>query len=489
VNTTAAPIGTSGNWNSSVWGDYDKDGDADLYHCNGLSGSKLFRNDGFGVFIDATAAISHALATEVGAAWGDYDNDLDLDLCIGTYFGPTLLFRNEGSGAFSNVTHGPLLNPQQGQGVTWWDYDNDTDLDLYLTCYGTESRLFRNDSGTMVDVPGGPLNSLGHARGAACSDNTDQDGDLDLFLVNHAAPDKLFRNDGNYGNHWLDVELVGQGSGIGAQVTVWTGGTHQIREISGGSGYLCQNSLIAHFGLGSLSTVDSVSVRWPSGLVEVYPGPPVDALFTAFETVLFENAAVPPLSNASNGRGVSWEDYDQDGDMDIYVVNYQAPNKLFRNEGSGFITAGQLESTAWGQSAVWGDYDNDGDPDVYLCNLLYNNKLYRNEGNGTFADVTALPVGDDLTILATWGDFDGDGDLDLYLIRGNQSSKMLRNDGGGAFANVTNGALEQFGGTSIAPADYDLDGDLDLFIARNGADKYLRNEGPMVFLDDKRSLG
>src|SRR4029077_2324191 len=98
----------------------------------------------------------------------------------------------------------------------------------------------------------------------------DGDGDLDLYVANLNQPNRLFRNDGEGdGRHWLQVRPVGTISNrpaIGARVTVLAGGVRQLREISGGSGYLSQEAPWACFGLGGATTVDSLVIRWPSGI-------------------------------------------------------------------------------------------------------------------------------------------------------------------------------------------------------------------------------
>jgi hypothetical protein len=107
----------------------------------------------------------------------------------------------------------------------------------------------------------------------------DNDGDLDLYLANDGQANKLFRNEAASGNHWLQVKLQGTVSnraGIGARVKVVAGGVTRIRELSGGSGLLSQDALVASFGLGSATTIDLLEVRWPSGIVQDTVGVAVD---------------------------------------------------------------------------------------------------------------------------------------------------------------------------------------------------------------------
>jgi hypothetical protein len=96
---------------------------------------------------------------------------------------------------------------------------------------------------------------------------------LDLYLVNDGQSNILLRSDLTGSNHWLQLDLVGRvsnRSAIGARARVVAGGLHQIQEVSGGSGYMSQNSLTLEFGLGMAAVADSVIISWPSGYVETY---------------------------------------------------------------------------------------------------------------------------------------------------------------------------------------------------------------------------
>ena len=183
------------------------------------------------------------------------------------------LLRNDDGGAFVDVTSGPLGDTGLGFGVAWGDYDNDGDLDLYLANYNSANKLFRNDGGgAFVDVTSGPLGDTGGGQGVAWGDY-DNDGDLDLYLANFGEANKLLRNEATAGQHWLQVKLQGTLSnraGIGARVRVVAGGESQIREISGGSGFLSQDAMVASFGLGAATMVDSLIVSWPSGIVNAF---------------------------------------------------------------------------------------------------------------------------------------------------------------------------------------------------------------------------
>src|SRR5207237_135554 len=109
------------------------DGDQDLYIVNSGSNCKLFRNNGAGTFTDVTVApLDNAGSNGRCAIWGDYDNDGDLDLYLVNFGSPNKLLRNDGGGVFVNVASGALADNGNGAGAAWADYDNDGDLDLYI---------------------------------------------------------------------------------------------------------------------------------------------------------------------------------------------------------------------------------------------------------------------------------------------------------------------------------------------------------------------
>jgi len=268
VNATSGPLGDTGNGVGVAWGDYDNDGDQDLYLSKWGQADKLLRNDGGGAFVDVTSDPLGDTGQNNGVAWGDFDNDGDLDLYLSNYGGANKLLRNEGDGSFTDATNGPLGDTANSVGVAWGDFDNDGYLDLYLANAGQANKLFRNEgAGVFTDATSGPLGNTAGGRGVAWGD-CDNDGDLDLYLANADAANALFYNDAAGGNRWLHVNLLDAGSapnGIGARVYAYCGGQMQMREVSGGSGYLSQDSLTQEFGLGTATVVDSLVVEWPSG--------------------------------------------------------------------------------------------------------------------------------------------------------------------------------------------------------------------------------
>ena len=264
VDATVAPLGDAGWGRSAEWVDGDADGDLDLYLVR-QSSNIFYRNGGDGSFSNATAALALGDAGNgYGAAWADYDNDGDLDVYV-VNEGPNRLYRNDGA-AFVNVTVPPLDDAGTGRGAAWADFDADGWLDLYLVNNGA-SKLFRNQSGSFSDATHPALGATGSGSGSGWAD-IDADGDLDLYLAYADGPNRLVRND-TPGGHWLELDLLGTASnrlGLGARVTAVAGPLRVTRALGGDAGYLSQNAPTLHFGLGAETVVDTLILRWPSGL-------------------------------------------------------------------------------------------------------------------------------------------------------------------------------------------------------------------------------
>ena len=282
-----------------LFADYDGDGDADLYVANDSNANFLYRNDrgGFAdVSLHANAAygeMGHTQAS-MGLAWGDHDGDGHPDIFT-THFESdyNTLYRNEGNGMFANATAAAgLARPSYsklGFGTGFFDYDNDGDLDLLVvnghvypqiersgsgTGYAQLNQLFGNlGDGRFELLAPPPDDAFGVARvsrGSAIGDY-DDDGDLDIFITNLNDRPALLRNEVGTRQNWLGVRLVGTVSnrdGIGARVRLVAGGRAQFRDMLCGSSFLSSEDPRALFGLGQVELVDSLQVSWPSGATQ-----------------------------------------------------------------------------------------------------------------------------------------------------------------------------------------------------------------------------
>ena len=298
----------------SAWGDYDGDGAPDLYVSNFGHLNRLYRNEGGGRFVDVAEEVGVAEPVRSFAAWfWDYNNDGRLDLFVAGY-GPEIadvaadylglanegarprLYRNDGPGGFTDVTReAGLHHVHLTMGANFGDLDNDGFLDFYL---GTgwpsfdaigPNVMYRNSEGVRfedVTFSGG----FGHVQkghGIAFGDY-DRDGDQDVFAQmggfypGDAFANALYRNPGN-DNRWLSVRLVGTTSnrsaiGVVVRVDVETpDGPRSVYAHVNSGGSFGGSSLEQEMGLGRASRVVSLSVRWPSGLAQVFSDVPLDS--------------------------------------------------------------------------------------------------------------------------------------------------------------------------------------------------------------------
>jgi len=303
--TEGAPVEDAFISRSVNWVDYDNDNDLDLFVSNEAGqANNLYENTGGGSFQSVTGiAITQTNYSSMGSSWGDIDNDGDLDLFVCNYDDNNELFINEGNGEFTAVQQEPLTTDGGFSfGSTFGDYDNDGDLDLFVTNgFGAtqlQNFLYLNQGdGTFIrDETSIPDLSTQCSFGAAWGD-LDNNGFLDLLVTTCRrngqlpVPNQLYYNQGN-DHHWLKVKLQGTASnyyGIGAKVylkAVINGEpAWQLRQISAQDGYNCQNSLLAHFGLGSSSSVDSIRIEWPSGIVDHFVPLEIDTTVTIVEGV------------------------------------------------------------------------------------------------------------------------------------------------------------------------------------------------------------
>jgi enediyne biosynthesis protein E4 len=234
----------------------------------------LYRNDGGGGFTPLTNAITLDSGNVLLPTWADYDNDGKLDLFVGHYNSTSRVFHNEGEGVFTKMEIGAARQNAFG---TWADVDNDGHLDLMISggqSYDVRQQFYHNNGdGTFTELTNiAPATYIGRFGTGIWADY-DNDGFLDLFLPHMRTMDNslLFHNNGN-SNHWLMVKLEGtvcNRAAIGAKVRVKAtiGGKTfwQMREISGGNGSM--SDMRAHFGLGDATNAEITRVEWPSGQV------------------------------------------------------------------------------------------------------------------------------------------------------------------------------------------------------------------------------
>ena len=367
---------------------------------------------------------------------------------IGTSEGVS--FRTHGVAGFREAEDGDPLAavrdlPSKASGVAPRDYDNDGDLDLLVCAENYKgSRLFRNDKGVLTDVTkeAGLLES---ARAGAWADY-DGDGDSDLVLSsgwklhlfeNAGAPswqfrdaNKLLPRQARYsteGIGWLDYDRDGRPDLLIANGAYGILLYHNTGRASPRFKDVSRTAGLGPKGIGVglsdfLSIADLNGDGLPDFLYNIRGRTCLFAKNTGWGR--FEAAENTGLDYKSRQRiGFALGDYDNDGDLDVFVPMSMG-NKLLRNEGKAHFRdvtdqAGALKDSTRGSSAAWGDVDNDGDLDLYVGRWYSADELYANNGDGTFRLASKEFRIDQESRTTARGtlffDYDRDGDLDLFV--------------------------------------------------------------------------
>jgi hypothetical protein len=349
----------------------------------------------------------------------DFDNDGDLDLYIGNSTGlggtnrPNLVYKNERNFQFTKIRNGILATKiyNTNPGNNWGDADNDGDWDLF-----NHGELYINDGFGNFEISPDLISSKKEVCGTWIDYNNDSY--LDIFTNVFLDGNYMYKNNGD-------------------------------------------------------NTFSKVSI-----------GPPTD-------------------NSIGISQSSSWSDCDNDGDLDFFEPNFlifwepstPANNKLHINNNDGTFSEIDSHSPIVNDSlgatgGAWGDYDNDGDMDIYVFSVMVGettNYLYRNMGNLNFERIIIEPDSTikKFTYTGTWGDFNNDGFLDLFVGVVPAASVLQKhctfkenlffiNNGDGTFSRKTTGSIIKDGAQALAANDFDNDGDLDLIITHgNLAPPYL----------------
>ena len=407
--------------------DIDNDGDIDLYIVNiphpftqdvgpDSKTNVLYRNNGDGTFTNIThiAGVGHQ-GYGMGCVFADYDGDGNIDLYV-TNYGANVLYRNNGDGTFRDVTETAGIGCELwSTGAAFADVDGDTDLDLYVCNYVTydldkleqmqeeslqsgkpvpsalnphvfepqDNVFYRNNgNGTFTDVTTEVGIAAPGGRSMQCLfSDFDNDNDLDLYVANDTSVNYTYRNDGN--GTFTDVSDESWAADFRGSMGVSAGDYDGDGDI---------DLFMSHW-------VDEENALYRNLLVESGSQNPPTSKQIRFVDESY-SAMLAEVGIKQIGWGTTLFDYDNDGDLDIFVTN-----------GSTFQELKQ--------------------PEVLIPQV---DALFSNNGDGTFTDVsestgiTALPtrVGRG----ATFGDYDNDGDVDIFIVNNHAPPTLLRNDGG-----------------------------------------------------------
>ena len=367
---TSSPIVTDASFSvSAAWGDYDSDGDQDLFVPNTNDENNfLYKNEGNGQFTKVTVGdIVNDGGKSVGASWGDYDNDCDLDLFVANAGGQNnFLYQNNGDGTFTKVTNSIIsISGGNSHGSSWVDYDNDGDIDLLVTNDADENNFLytNNNDGTFTTIGNIITQDGGKSFGAAWAD-VDNDFDLDLHIANHDNEDNfLYLNERGKCSSKACFTFVGTTSnrsayGSTVKVLATIGGVQrwQMRELTSltGGGIGGQNDQKTLIGLADAGQIDSMVITWSSGIVQKFGTMAVDTCWTITEQD--GSKVCGAVYNDVNGNCI--KDSNEDGIPNMLVTVSPGNRQTFTNENGeyefnlspGTYTVTQVDNAAWAKS-------------------------------------------------------------------------------------------------------------------------------------------
>jgi len=358
--------------------DYNNNGLQDIY-CTSqatTATNRLYSNVAASTYTDVTfSAFVMDFRRGVAQAWGDFNNNGWMDLYVGNInSNRNVFFKNNGDGTFSEAALAAgIQDVGDARTSAWLDVNNDGKLDLFTTNHVNPNRLYLNNGNETFTNIAQAAGIAGPQDGFAISwGDFDRDGDLDVLIAGHSYGLVLLRNDGGNALNFLNVTLVGDHdnkSGIGSRVTIYHDTIMQIREVNGGRGSVSQDALSVHFGLGNALMVDSMLIRWPSGMVQKLYGISSNQFMTIHQegnvppAIFHLVEPVPDSLYTSSEVMFSWTaSFDPDSsdpvEYFLYLANAENDTIIGPLQDNSLL----LQTAAWMQdeNTNWHVYASDG---------------------------------------------------------------------------------------------------------------------------------
>ena len=332
-----------------AWGDYDNDGYEDVYVSNGWGNhvNFLYHNDGKGGFEKVTNILTDDKSNSLGANWVDFDNDGDLDLFLCNKMQKNALYENKGNSEFEKIYCELTTKINYTTSSSWVDYDHDGFIDCFVTNYDNQPNfLYRNlGEGEFEEINGTWSTDYLSSLNSTWSD-FNNDGYSDLFIGNRSYNEIYINQDGNLIKSNLIPTLH--------QNTTYT---------------VC----LADFN--NDNWLDLLEINW-SGRNKLFINNQ-ESDFTKYSDSSFSQ-------EFKNSEGGAFGDYDNDGDLDLFVTN-DGSNSMFENRNFNFCsTAVPYNEDDLGNSngVFWVDFDKNGTQDLFITNGgNQNNQFFLNNGN------------------------------------------------------------------------------------------------------------
>jgi len=352
-----------------------------------------------------------------GVSWADFDADSFPDLFVSSWWPSEIrfnaMYHNNGDGTFSKISDQAPAHEGNALAVVWGDFDNDGDNDLFMARFvpnvsGTNNRMYLNDGrGNFTQVQDSPVVTDTSYSVHAISADFDNDGDLDLLVGNHCARVACeafyYRNNRGVFDR-IPLDSIGLASGdFGA---------------------------VAAADIDDDGDLDFIHAR--NSLLSLFYMNRGDGTFESINNAISTDSA----------RTYCWGDFDNDSDFDLCAMNNWSDGPiLYKNDGKGrfvkeFMGLIDTSLTTADGKPYAADYDNDGDLDLLIVNqgeryTAMPSILFKNLGDGRFSRVqnSIFEADSGASSGAAWADYDRDGDLDLFISRTNfDHSALYRND-------------------------------------------------------------